>query len=131
VERDVWDAKLASCVALDELLWRAEVQAWPDPRKHGLQASKSRLNMGKSVPASIPVVAVKPKTFAMNARPAVQKRAGPSETSIRPTTRTAPELGFTASMGTGTIEFSAKGWSHAEWPADMTELATSKSDLDL
>jgi hypothetical protein len=33
-------------------------------------------------------------------------------------------------MGTGTIEFSAKGWSPAEWPADMTELATSKSDLD-
>jgi hypothetical protein len=87
--------------------------------------------MGKKVPASIPVVAVKPKSLAINARPAVQKRAGPSETSIRPTRRTTPELELTVSIGQGTLEFPAKGWSHAQWPADVTELATSKSELVL
>ena len=87
--------------------------------------------MGKNVPASIPGVAVKSKSLAINARPAVQKRAGPSETSIRPMRRTTPELELTVSKGSGTLEFSARGWSHAQWPADVTELATSKSDLDL
>ena len=48
--------------------------------------------MGRNVLASMIGVAANPRSLAASARPAVQKRAGPSETSITAITRPKPKF---------------------------------------
>jgi hypothetical protein len=81
---------------LGELGWCAPAQASASAacsgrRKHGLQASSRKPNTGTRMPASMVVVTAKPKSFPASAKPPVQKRAGPSETSTRALRRPGPE----------------------------------------